>query len=113
MRICERHWAELRQAIDDRDLAPLVSKDGQEAATRFQAMANGSTDPRDFDPLFAANVAIMSYFRAQGGDTTTDHCPICEAQDKSDDDELATNWINGCADDMRAVAISKGLVRTQ
>lgn len=113
MRMCQDHWLSLKAAIEERGMGGLVTSDGIEAARRVEALINGSTDPNDFDPLFFASVAIMSYFKANGGNVSDTICPICHAANNSSEGDLASNWINGCADDMLAVAISKGLVTRQ
>lgn len=115
MRICMDHWQQLRTAIEDRGLTPFVSKNGEEAARRTANISNGSEDPQDFDPLIAANMAIISYYISQVGidGLTQDVCPICTAAAEADGDELPNNWINGAADDVLAVAKDKKLVLTQ
>lgn len=116
MRMCMGHWTELRQAINDRGLSHLVSQNGQEAAKRMANLSNGSTDPKDFDPLLAAHMAITSYYISHTGldhINESDVCPVCHASENADGNNLAENWISGAADDVFAVAKSKGLVSEQ
>lgn len=115
MQICPSHWLQLRTAVSERGLDHLVSKSGEEAAQRMTNMGNGSSDPADFDPLMAANMAIISYYVSHIGiDGISEQlCPVCEAAKNSDADDLAENWINGSADDVLAVARSKGLITEQ
>lgn len=65
MKPCEAHWAALRKAIDDRGLTPLVSKDGEEGAARYQEVidslvANKEAPATAFDPLIQCYMEFVN-----------------------------------------------------
>lgn len=62
MQICERHWAALRQAIDDRGLTSLVAKNGEVAQrqTMEQLRSGGVIEAGNFDPLMMAHWLVIN-----------------------------------------------------
>jgi hypothetical protein len=112
MKICETHWAKLRQAIRDRGLYHLVAKSGEAAADNIKAEAQGL--PHDYDPLMDCNMMIMSAGLKDGGlrlltpkEDGSHYCPVCEAEAHG---VPVGDWINGPADCALQLAREKGLV---
>src|SRR3954462_14369259 len=62
---CKHHWDALKTEIDKLGLGPLVSKSGQEVATRelnqlTSALEGAKPKPQDYDPLMALHWAIST-----------------------------------------------------
>ncbi|SLN50282.1 hypothetical protein [Oceanibacterium hippocampi] len=111
MQICMEHWGELRRAISARGLDHLVATSGEEAAEALTRQIEGEDDPRnDFDPLMNANWAIHGqYLQDVGlGALVGQKCPLCEVEKSRAG--LATNWIEGCAEDQLQQARALDLV---
>lgn len=121
MKFCEAHWQRLRDAIKDRGLDGLVSKDGKEAAAKTVAELEGGPSKSTFDPLLGAHNAILSNtlrvvgLVILGADEKGEHyCPICYLTQNcacglGEKCEFF-DWIERAADDARAHAVSLGLV---
>src|SRR5665213_407481 len=100
MQICKSHWDKLKQAIADRGLSHLISKDGTEAVERTIKQLDGKDDPkRDYDPLLAANYAIWeNAIKCAGlGMMFGDICPLCD-MDRAKYPETSDDWIKYAAD---------------
>lgn len=89
MKMCMDHWTKLREAIIDRGLESLISKNGFEAAQRAVDEIEGT--PTQYDPLMAANWMIFgkaTEFLGLYLLTKDELCPVCEmmthAADKAD-----------------------------
>jgi hypothetical protein len=111
MKICDKHWTMLREAIQIRGLMHLVAKEGNEAAARIAEEIKGKEAP--YDPLMSCNWMVTNEALRLGGLyllNKADCCPICEAMEKlngtpmNEAKELWTSrevemaWINGPAD---------------
>lgn len=114
MKICETHWSALKQAIDDRGLSGLVSKDGHVAVEKAEGQLQGDVSRDTFDPLMNANFAIWSNGLRAGGlylmgqkDDGTHYCPICESE--AHGGQPADWWINSAADEQLERARALGL----
>lgn len=107
MKLCQNHWNALKEAIENRGLAPLVSK----AATAQRMMENmkGDTTKENYNPLMAANFAIWSNGLQAFGLSllaTDNICPLClldlHAKDCHDPNcknkETSVDWIGHVAD---------------
>lgn len=111
MQFCQKHWDELRAAIDGRGLAKFVSEGGEEVARRM-------SDPkheRDFDPLMDAHMAIVQNLAATFGVGVLmiDGCPLCGAIDNcpcADEVCAYATWIGRAADDQRERAVALGMI---
>lgn len=89
MRICDTHWAELRQAIDSRGLTPFIAAGQTEAEERVRKMIVSKTgaDRENFEPLLGATFSIANNALHQFGLSAAivgERCPLCS---------LATWWI--------------------
>jgi hypothetical protein len=114
MEMCAAHWADLRKALDDRGLTPLIAADTDAAAVNLQASIDGEYDPvKHWDPLMASTLAIYARGLECGGLylMTGDYCPLCELA-KHGSAEQPAKWIDGCTDAMQAHARSLGLIAT-
>lgn len=115
MKMCMPHWGELRKAIDDRGLSPLVARSGKEAAESAVRQIEGTDDKKaDFDPLMSANWAIMGRALELGGlylmgadDKGEEYCPLCEVDKHGG---KASDWITGCCNAQLDHARELGLV---
>jgi hypothetical protein len=102
MRVCDRHWNLLKDAIEKRGLSHLIAKSGVEAARNMAAELQGEDTLANYDPLMASHWAIvgncMDLIGKAGGDPlylmgatddpvvgygkqyedrTWPHCPLC------------------------------------
>lgn len=100
MKICEKHWAMFRAAIETRGLAKLVAKDGRTAMDQMVADLQYGTLPENYDPLMSCNMMVTSRALEVGGlyMLSGDYCPVCEAMKHLDGEATETEWINGPAD---------------
>lgn len=108
MKICQRHWDELRKAIDARGLSHLVKKSGQEAIAQLATELEGRGAENILDPLMGANNMIWSKgLEVLGLSLMTGYekCPVCEAVSSYE-----RWWIDGPADAMLKQAKEDGLV---
>jgi hypothetical protein len=101
MKICETHWAKLRQALKDRGIDHLGAKTGEEAFQNITDQLDGTKT--EYDPLMDCNMMIWSAGIEMGGlylmdkkEDGSSHCPICEAVQNDCGDEKY--WIDGPAD---------------
>ena len=122
MRFCEQHWRDLKQAIDDRGMVHLVSKDGQ---TAIETLLEAPNDVKSFDPLLIATMEIYGTALRYGGaylaiakEDGTRYCPLCElvvhkaeeAKKERNIDNIAKHWIDGCTDFVLKEARELGLM---
>lgn len=112
MKICQTHWDQLRQALDERGLSHLVAKSSEDAHAALVEQLQGDAKPSGYDPLMTANFAIFSAFLEDAGIAGLSvDCPLCvvaEAQPGLDQE-----WIKGCSDDQLKHARALGLVPAQ
>ena len=124
MRLCQKHWGELREAIRARGIYHLVAKDGESAMKRTVSEINGTADDSTFDPLMAAYWAITGRAMELGGlylmgqdENKNEYCPLCELDKFARNEDgsqpipaASTQWINGCCDAQLRYCEEKGLV---
>ncbi len=116
MQICDKHWQDIRTALDNLGLTPLIASSGEELEGRLNAMiAGGSVDIKTYDPLMVANMAISKQALEQGGlymlgakEDGTDYCPLCELAAHTDPDAPA-EWIKGCTEAIKANCDEAGI----
>lgn len=84
MKFCQPHWEKLRRAIDERGLAHLIAKGGEQAARNMAAELRQGASIQSFDPLMAAHNAIWMRAMDVAGlavmapnENGTERCPIC------------------------------------
>lgn len=113
MKMCDKHWQELRAAIELRGLSHLVAGTGLEAAENLKKEFQG--EETTYDPLMAATMGIYAAALENGGlylmhlkEDGTEYCPLCEFESHSD--EKAEAWINPCTDAIRKSCVAQGLV---
>lgn len=59
MQFCMPHWESLKQAIDARGLAVLISEDGEEATNKLVSTMEEGIHLDNFDPLMSAHNSIF------------------------------------------------------
>lgn len=111
MKICERHWNELKARLETEGLMPFVSKSGAEAAKRMvKAVADGY-DKDNFDPLMYCNMEIIEGALEALGPAKfqelDEACPVCEVAQYAiancpcgkphDPKDIEDHWIDGPA----------------
>lgn len=118
MNLCQQHWNGLRQAIDDRGLSHLVSRDGEELVRRITQPEPETAEAAGFDPLMGAYMAILTNALEHGGsyllannEASTDghYCAICEAEKHGG--RPASWWYEHAADEQLERARELGLVQ--
>jgi hypothetical protein len=108
MIFCDRHWSDLKEALEERRLSHLVSKTAQEAA--FRCNKGG---PNNYDPLVRANLMIVQELVKHTGPAIlqTKFCPLCEATRRSKDEALPERWIKGCTDVILKDCVARGRMK--
>jgi hypothetical protein len=140
MKICQRHWDQMRAKLKELGIDHLGAKTGQQAVTDLSAQIErgpGFEVPNDeWDPLMSMNFNFMSQalnvvgLRAMEPDFG---CPLCHARESYDQHNTPTGrcdepgcpvyvapgqpptddeWIDGCGEVMRAEALRRGLLAT-
>lgn len=121
MKMCERHWAALREAIISRRMGHLIAANGREAHARTAAAfaPGGRAEPADYEPL--AGACLMIYGRAASlGLMAIEGCPVCEliathpadCQHGCTAKDIELHWIDGPADGALEHATELGLMTT-
>jgi hypothetical protein len=113
MKYCDKHWAALRAAIDERGLSHLVAADAKEVMGMMVAELEGK--PSEFvDPLMSASNMVMCRALEQGGlgamalgEDGEERCPVCDAMTRT---EIA--WTLGPADGALQACRDAGLIPT-
>lgn len=101
MKICPKHWEQLKHAIKVRGLFDFVSASGSEMFERVLGDLQGEqTTRRNFDPLMACNNSLFANALQYGGlylmmqqEDGTEYCPVCEANKHGQE-----GWIDLAAD---------------
>lgn len=103
MNWCKPHWDQLRKAIDDKGLTPLVAKDGVECTTRMQK--------GEFEPLMYSLFSVANQMKQNPRCTTEDllACPCCVLV-RDEQPHLVENWIDGVTTDALNAAIHLQLI---
>ena len=113
MKLCDRHWEELRAAIKAKGIWDLVASSGEALKPVVERDLAGKAPerPEHFDPLLAATFAIYNNGLRAGGlylmmpdEEGNDRCPICEGLRNGHAD--CANWIGYAARDAAEVAKS-------
>lgn len=114
MRVCDDHWQVMKDAIDQRGLTPLVSKDGKEACDNLKDEIEGNESR--FDPLMSMFWHWVNNSVAQGGlylmgldESGNQYCPICEYTKHCQGFD-AEREIGITADQMRDYAVQEHLI---
>lgn len=104
MKMCDEHWAHLREAVSKLKLDHLISPDGMAAAQMMKRQLEGNDTAIDFDPLMSANGQLMTLAVNFVGMKmmTGDLCPACEL--------AAYDWTEGAAYQSRLFAEKNGLL---
>lgn len=109
MRICERHWAALREEVRKRGMAPLVTRNGREALEHAVKDMLGLASESEYDPLMdccfmitsrAISLLGLSVFNVGNA------CPLCEVLNAHDAqpcehgctrEQVEQRWLDGPA----------------
>lgn len=119
MRFCKDHWQTCREAVSERGMDSLVSRDGQEAIDRTVGDLEGEDPKKTFDPLMSLNWHFTNealrcgglYVMGQNetGENESHYCPMCEFVKHSEGFDAKAS-IGTIADQMRDWAQSEGLI---
>jgi hypothetical protein len=100
MRICQKHWDALREAIKQRGLEHLVAQSGEAAVENIVAELQGTEKSEDYDPLMSCHWMIMGQATKMLGlevmspnEDGTPKCPVCAVVEA-----IEFDYINGPAD---------------
>lgn len=120
MKICQKHWDDLRVAIEARGLMHLVAKNGAVAGQTIEHQLNGDQSNQNYDPLMAANFAIWTQALHSFGlemMAPDAPCPLCyktelesTCTDPNCGKQTGDMWVQFAADDQLAAARERGLV---
>lgn len=111
MYICQNHWHELKNAVRQRGLWPLVTPAGYLAAETPEEILELNAAQFTFDPLMAASLMIAEQARAAFGSAlaASIHCPLCEV-DENLGDGLSNDWIDTDTDLILQICRDRHLV---
>jgi|ERR1051325_724126 hypothetical protein len=121
MKMCEKHWKMLLEAIKARGLWHLVAKSAEAAQEIADAQARG--DDSAFEPLIGASMLIhQEAFNSGGGYLMNgEYCPVCEAMihlqsvptaggNYLSAEQIEMSWIEGPSEAMLTLAREKSLM---
>ena len=84
MKMCQRHWGLLRDAIKAEGLYDLVAPDGRQAMRNMASELQSGAAIQNFDPLMAAHNDIWSHAMDLAGLAVmapdadgNERCPVC------------------------------------
>lgn len=92
MKICEAHWATLRQGIEDRGMAHLIGTGESAMEAIIEELEGSDVDESKFDPLLQANnyiwsraletmgLSVMVVDETPGAPNEGHVCPLCMAR---------------------------------
>lgn len=104
MKMCGRHWAQLRRNVSEYHLDHLIAPSGEAAVEMMARQVQGKAGELDFDPLLSANTMLMSMALDFGGLAVMagDICPACWLR--------GYDWTEGAAYQSRIYARKHGLL---
>lgn len=120
MKICENHFEQLKQAIDDRGLTYLIAKNSLLAAQNFSEQARGIQTKENYDPLMSANWTIWgNALQCFGTEIMSPDapCPLCILDDHAATctdtkciKDSGSDWIGFAADGQVEAAKKLGII---
>jgi hypothetical protein len=96
MYMCQDHWQNLKHAIRQRGLWPLVTPSGYLAPETPEEILELNAAQFHFDPLMAASYLISQQAHAAFGSTGFE-CPLCEV-DRNLGHGISHDWIDTDSD---------------
>lgn len=116
MKMCARHFEQLKAQLVRKSLWALVSTDTVTMKYRAESWLTGRATVNEVDPLVISilelNAKAVQYVgthirmpKASG----EHYCPCCEI-DGALRRDAATSWIDNCTDAVMAVCIANGLL---
>lgn len=117
MRLCSRHFADLRAALQKKGLWYLVELEPRHLAMRAQQWLDGNTTDETFDPFVAANMEIhVKAIELMGPEHNwkrngSEPCPLCKLNQFLCNDNADLSWIDNITDMMVLVAITNNIPR--
>jgi hypothetical protein len=111
MNFCQKHWDELKVAINNRGLMKFVAVSGPQLAEHVVRDLDGTNTVIDFEPLLGSSICVHRLASNIGGlmavmtpdaDTGRPPCPVCFLQ--------RFDWINAAADGALEEAKERGLL---
>lgn len=121
MKLCQRHWTELKEAITQRGLFHLVSKDGKIATERVVSELQSGSTEENYDPLMSATMMIYTNaLKCFGLELMMDDapCPLClldkhaeECTEENCARSSGHDWIRFAADGQLQYAQEKGIIK--
>lgn len=111
MYMCQDHWQNLKNAIRQRGLWPLVTPSGFLAPETPEEILELNAAQFHFDPLMAASFLISEQAHAAFGSTSSSSvkCPLCEV-DQNLGDGISSDWIETDSDLLLQVCRERHLV---
>lgn len=117
MKLCSRHFEELRSALQKKGLWYLVSLEAQDLALSTQLWLDGDTTDAGFDPFVAAVCEIRhKALEIMGPENTwrrngSEPCPLCSVMKFLQNETAAEMWVDNVTDLMVLVAETNGIER--
>ncbi|MHC1598881.1 MAG: hypothetical protein ACXQT0_04805 [Candidatus Methanofastidiosia archaeon] len=94
IKMCQKHWAKCKKAVEAKGLGHLISDSGKDLADKMMDVEN----KRDYDPLFALIIVITGHALECGGLSLMldeeEYCPLCESIEHTGKKDMDDDWIN-------------------
>lgn len=120
MKLCDDHWLQLKQAIDDRGLGPFVAKDEEQGVDNLLSQIQGTDTKENYDPLMSATYMIWGNALESFGIGIIQPdapCPLClldnhvaECTEATCNKQTGKDWIKFAADGQYEAAKELGLL---
>jgi len=109
MNWCQKHWDDLRTALDRKGLTEFIADSEEEAARRMAAFSAEEGDPKDsFDPLFMCHIRVNTRMMEDIGMFM--ECPLCILL-RDNDQSKVDNWLDGVTTEAWMYARDIGLIK--
>lgn len=113
MKMCERHWNDLKKRINERGLMHFCASSDRMAAERIRERNRVGVSRDNFEPLMSAYYRIATNAIDQGGlKADQDCCPLCElnAHFVTHGGDDSNKWINRAVHEQVKIAEKLGLL---
>lgn len=130
MKICDKHWAAMRKAVDDRGMTSLVKSGKENFETIIKELDGEKKLPNEYDPLMGMYWMVTNRALAKGGlylltqkEDGSEYCPVCEAMlhpctcgdpdcNQNTAEKVEHYWTEGVADAALQQCVAYGLIKS-
>jgi hypothetical protein len=119
MQLCDKHYADIKDAMTLRGLWKLRPQTDEELKQKMKDANLNGENATNFDPLRGVTIGIYSNALQQGGeyllhmkDDGSHHCPLCEVLIHKGQDHV-DDWVNAASDEAMRRSIEYGLMPSE